>query len=329
MENSSFRVTIIIVTYNSAGVIDQCLRSLGERAEHEVLVIDNQSSDNTVASVQEFFPWVRVIENSENAGFSSAVNQAAESAQGRHLFLLNPDALVTSSVVSGLADLLDDDESIGAAAPLVTTEADDLRVITAGHAPTTWRMLLHETGMSRFGTVSRRLEGHYLFRSSFAESPRDVDWSSGGCILVRGTTWRDEGGLSDRWFMYAEDVELCLRIRSRGLRVVVAPAYQALHAVGGSSAGVDGRANPAWIVNLFDLYTWRMARSNADPLLWKAVVLAGFAARWLVFRVRESTIRASGARAQRRRYEIYFRALAAARPSDVRDGLAPWSKSRS
>lgn len=318
-------VSVVIVTYNSAGVIRACLDALGHHSSNEVIVIDNLSSDSTVKVLRAEYPWVRVIENDENAGFGRAVNKAAESARGRHILLLNPDALISSEAVGGLADRLDAMPGIGAMAPLVGYDGTDVRVITAGHAPTIWRMLLHQTGLSRLGSVISRLEGHYLFRSSFRGGLRDVDWTSGGCVMVRASLWRQERGLCDRWFMYAEDVEFCLRIRSHGFRVVIDADLVALHAIGGSSAGVDGRVNTAWITNLYDLYSWRLARNDLHSALWKAVVLAGFASRWLVFRVRELTAPnlASLSRVQRKRYSIYLRALFAASPSREHDRLVP------
>jgi N-acetylglucosaminyl-diphospho-decaprenol L-rhamnosyltransferase len=316
-------VSVIIVSYNSDGIIAECLEALGDHPDHEVIVIDNLSSDATVQNVRALFPWVRVIENHENAGFSRAVNTAAEAARGRALLLLNPDALISSEAVQQLGAHLDADDTIGAVAPLVGNDGGDVRVITAGRAPTIWRMFLHQSGLSRLDTVSPRLQGHYLFRSSFTEEPQDVDWTTGGCVMVRAALWRAEGGLSDRWFMYAEDIEFCLRLRAHGHRIVVYPGIPASHAIGGSSAGVDGRANPAWVVNLFDLYSWRMSRSALDVIVWKSIVLAGFAGRWTTYRIREAVrpARGSDARAQRKRYEIYMRALLSANVSPQRDPL--------
>ncbi|KZX20174.1 glycosyltransferase family 2 protein [Rathayibacter tanaceti] len=312
--SGALAVSIVIVTYNSVGVIRSCLDALDGRDESiEIVVVDNLSRDETVAVLRAEYPAVQVVENTENAGFSRAVNLGAAHASGRHLLLLNPDAQISAAVVASLASLLDADPTIGAVSPLLENEGEDVVIVAAGHAPTIPRMLLHQTGLSRLGRRFAAFEGHYLFAADLHGEPRDVDWVSGGCLMVPLALWRRIGGLTDRWFMYAEDVEICLRLRAEGLRVVLDPRLHALHAMGGSSSDVDGRVSTAWIVNLFDLYGWRMARSDLQQRLWRAVVLAGMASRRLVYHL--SSLRPTRAEAsaqQVHRYRIYARALRSA-----------------
>lgn len=303
-------VSVVIVSYNSAGVIRACLESLAGFDGHEVILVDNLSVDDTVAIVRRDFPSVRVIENDNNAGFSRAVNLGAHHARGRHLLLLNPDAYISAATIDALAAKLDADATIGAVSPLLEHEGSELVIVTAGHAPTIGRMFLHQSGLSRLGSRIPALEGHYLFVGDLHGEPRDVDWTSGGCLMVPLPLWQRLGGLSDRWFMYAEDVELCLRIRNEGLRVVVDPGLHATHAMGGSSSDVDGRVSTVWITNLFDLYGWRLGRGPAQQNLWRLIVLAGMYGRTAWFTL--SALRpgrAAGARAQIRRFRIYAEAL--------------------
>ncbi|MDY0914608.1 glycosyltransferase family 2 protein [Rathayibacter festucae] len=319
-------VSVVVVTYNSVGVIRSCFDALADGGEPpaglEVLVVDNLSRDDTVAVLRAEYPWVRIIENTQNAGFSRAVNLGAAHASGRHLLLLNPDAQISASAVAGLASLLDADPSIGAVSPLLENEGEDVVIVAAGHAPTIAKMLLHQTGLSRLGRRVPALEGHYLFTADLDGGPRDVDWVSGGCLMVPLELWRRLDGLTDRWFMYAEDVELCLRIRAEGLRVVLDPRLHALHAMGGSSSDVDGRVGTDWIVNLFDLYGWRMARSGLQQRFWRAVVLAGMRSRMLWFAVSgRRPGRAASAAAQIHRYRIYTAALRAAPLTPDREPL--------
>jgi N-acetylglucosaminyl-diphospho-decaprenol L-rhamnosyltransferase len=314
-------VSILVVTYNSSAVIRDCLSGLVHTLEHEVVVVDNLSTDDTVSIIRNEFPTVLVIENSANVGFSQAVNKAASSSRGTKLLLLNPDAHITSKAVTHLASALDLDDSIGVISPLLEHEGGDIFVIAAGRAPTIWRMFVHQTGLSRASQRMSSLEGNYLFRTDFHELPRDVDWTSGGCLMVRKCTWDLVGGLTDRWFMYAEDVEFCLRIRSIGKRVVVDPRIKATHAVGGSSGNVDGRVNTMWITNLYDLYSWRIAPTRLHAFVWKNVVLGGMLGREAVYRwqgFRPSRAK-SEARVNVRRYVLYRHALREAKPAQRRE----------
>lgn len=322
-------VSIVIVTYNSLGVIGSCLDALmrdgAPPVGAEVIVIDNLSADDTVEMLRARYPWVRVVENDSNAGFSRAVNLAATHARGRHLLLLNPDARISAEGVARLSALLDADPSIGAAAPVLENEGEEVVILAAGHAPTMTKMFLHQSGLSRLGRRWSVLEGHYLFSADVQDGVRDVDWVSGGCLMVPVDTWRRAGGLTDRWFMYAEDVEFCLRLRAAGLRVVIDAGQRAHHALGGSSSGVEGAVNTAWIVNLFDLYGWRMARSDRQQRLWRAIVLAGMHGRLWWFRA--STLRGRDRRAaaaQIRRFDIYASAL---RRAPLTSDREPFSRS--
>ncbi|WP_166788824.1 glycosyltransferase family 2 protein [Cryobacterium sp. TMT4-31] len=312
-------VSVIVVTFNSSAVIRDCLVDLAE-PDHEVIVIDNCSSDDTVRIVTDEFPQIRVIQNKENVGFSRAVNEAAAASKGANLLLLNPDASINSTTVARLAAELDQDASIGAIAPLLGHEGTGIRVIAAGRAPTIWRMFLHQSGLSRLGTKSSFFEGNYLFRNNFSKTPKDVDWASGGCLMVPASTWVALGGLTDRWFMYAEDVDFCLRVRSSGQRVVVDPRLNAAHAVGGSSATVDGRVNTMWIENLYDLYSWRIAPTRLHAGIWKTVMLSGMLAREMTYRYtgRIFSQRRLEARANARRYVVYRKALSGVKSVSTR-----------
>lgn len=327
--SASPAVSIIVVTYNSLGVIGSCLDALtrdGEPpADTEVIVVDNLSTDDTVAVLRERHPWVHVIENDSNAGFSRAVNLAAAHAAGRHLLLLNPDARISSEGVARLSRLLDSDPSIGAASPVLENEGEEVVILAAGHAPTMTRMFLHQSGLSRLGRRWSALEGHYLFAADVRKGVRDVDWVSGGCLMVPRDVWRRAGGLTDRWFMYAEDVEFCLRLRAAGLRVIVDAGERAHHALGGSSSGVEGSVNTAWIVNLFDLYGWRMARTGLQQQLWRAIVLAGMHGRLWWFRAAARRRRdPEAAAAQIRRFGIYASALGRAPLTRDREPFSRW-----
>jgi GT2 family glycosyltransferase len=317
-----------MVTFNSQAVVHASLDLLGNDPRIEIVVIDNLSVDRTVESIRTSHHHVRVIENDENAGFARAVNRAASQTRGRHILLLNPDALIDAAATLALAAELDRNPSIGAVSPLVGHDGSDVRVIAAGHSPTIWRMFLHESGMSRLSSRTSILEGHYLFRSSFGDALRDVDWVSGGCIMVPRAVWQDHAGLTERWFMYAEDVEFCLRLRASGLRVVVDPRVKAQHAIGGSSAGIDGRVTTAWIENLFDLYSWRIARNRISVAAWKAIVLVGFGGRWLVLHLRAVLGGSTVDRAGARRFRVYASGLLHARPSRVKQPLAIFRQKR-
>lgn len=314
-------VSVIVVTFNSAQVIEECLRSvLDAESAPNIIIVDNASTDGTLAIVGRVAPKAVVLRNDLNVGFARAVNRGVSKAANPYILLLNPDALISGWDVSRLVDFFDERADVGVAAPLMIEAGGAHPTIAAGMSPSLWRMFTHSTGLSRFGTRWRRLAGHYVFASQMrTSSDHEVDWVSGGCLFTRKRLWDDLGGLDERWFMYAEDVDYCIRVRETGSRCVVVGTVPASHAVGMSSASSE--ASPAvrtvWIENLFDLYMYRLAPSSAHAWLWKHIVSLGFDARAFVASARGQ----EGDRVRFRAYSSALRSVRLLRPA--RRGSAP------
>ncbi|MEU4134436.1 glycosyltransferase family 2 protein [Streptomyces wuyuanensis] len=238
------RATAIVVTYNSAAHIDNCLRHLLE-AGLTVRVVDNASSDNTNALVAAGFPKVALISNPFNAGFAAAVNQALAETDTDIVLLVNPDCIVSPTTVHALICTLRSDAGVGITGPRLTSP--DGRHAVSAHPFESWFVIL----ASRFGggllpLSLRRLLCGGRRRAAYDASlepgpPLAVDWVSGACMAVRTSVLRDVGGLDEGYFMYYEDEELCLQTWRRGLRVLYVPAVAATH-VGGASSH-----DPSWL----------------------------------------------------------------------------------
>ena len=283
-EERRVRVSVLVITYNSAAVIGRCLQPLADEPDIEIVVLDNNSYDATLDTVDRVAPRARVVRSSENLGFARGVNAAAAQACGEHLLLLNPDARIDPADVRALSRVLDD--GAGIAAPVLEKPGDRLTIREGGRRPDLWRVFCHYYGLSRLSSTVRAVEGLYLLkRNSFVS--RDVDWVSGACLMTHAELWRELGGLTTRWFMYAEDLEYCLRVQDAGHRIVMSAEASGVHTIGESSApSGDRRPNSAWVVNLYDLYKWRISRSRIQNLSWKFAVSGGLLARSAAYRVR-------------------------------------------
>ncbi|MDO7881024.1 glycosyltransferase [Salinibacterium soli] len=304
-------MTVVVVTYRSADVIAECLAfvaDLDDADDVDVVVIDNASPDETLTAIPRH-PRIRVIEGDENTGFARAVNRAvATVAANRDLLLLNPDAVIHAAGVRELGR----ERSLrgGIVAPVIVHPGGRLRVASAGRAPTVWRMLTHYSGLSLLpGSV---FEGHYL-RSSRVRRERVVDWSTGACLLVSRETWDAVGGLSERWFMYAEDVKLGVDATRAGHPVTVLPRVVATHLLG-HSAATDGPVDASWVLALYDYYCTDLARSRFGRWAWRSVVAAGLRSRAIVYSARGRLGGSTAWRAEGRRFRSFARALVAARP---------------
>lgn len=283
------QVTVVVITYNSGLVVGQALRAVGDGPR--VIVVDNASADRSVSVVRKFYPAARIIVNSENVGFARAVNQAAAEVNTPYLLLLNPDATLRQSDLDSLANTIRENAMVAIAAPLTIEGSGGHPTIAAGMSPNLWRVFTHSTGISRLGSKVPFLRGNHMFSSDVQPgSLHDVDWVSGGCMLVRFDVWKELGGLSERWFMYAEDIEFCIRARRAGYRVVVSGSARADHEVGASSSTRDlSNVSTMWLENLFDLYRTEIAPSRFHAWLWKYVMMSGFTARSLFLRLRPNS----------------------------------------
>lgn len=275
-------ISVIVVTYNSARVLRETLESvvclIGEGGE--VIVVDNNSSDETLGIVRDVDPRIRIAALPSNIGFSAAVNHGARAATSTCLCLLNPDAVVHPNDLSRLARVLEHDPTIGAIAPVVIQEEGKSGNSGAYRFPTIWRTFCTLWGVSLLAGPSL-LEGTVLLVRQIRE-PRDVDWLTGACLLIPRNVWHEIGGMTERWFMYGEDIDLGLRLRRLRKRVVVDPRFEVRHQVGKSSDKPPGSLESAWLVNQWDFYRTDLTDSRVHAAVWKIIAVGGVALRALI-----------------------------------------------
>ncbi len=228
------RLSIIIVTYNSRGEIDACLRSVTHGAttiDREIVVVDNGSADGTAAFVREQWPAVRLLETGGNLGFARANNLAIRQTSGELVLLLNPDTTVPTAAIDRLAAALEGDGSAAIAGPRIV-DAEGHAELSFGRmiSPPAelWQKLLM-TGHSRRWPIVRQ------FVERLTRRTRYVDWVTGACLLAYRADLEAVGLFDERFFLYTEDVDLCASVRARGRRVLFAADVEVTHRRGASA----------------------------------------------------------------------------------------------
>lgn len=300
-------ISVLVVTYNSGHVVGRCLTPLHEDPALQIVVYDNASTDNTL-EVLSHLPRVQVITGAKNLGFAKAVNEAGRRATGEVVCLLNPDVQISSEALRRLSELALR-EDVGVVAPCIHHPTGRLRVRECGRFPSVLAVFNHYSGLSAFGRYCRRLEGMYWI-GDLPAAAKAVDWVSGAVMMTSLAHWKQLGGLSERWFMYAEDIELCYRSKCLGRQTLVVGDVEAVHDLGGSTS--DGpSSNAAWVVNLFDFYKTSMARTRLQSGAWKHIVVGGLRSRALVYALR-SRSRTPGQSALWRAEADRFRTFATA-----------------
>lgn len=253
-------LSILIVTYNSATLIGRLLDHLQadiERAGHglraEVIVVDNASRDDTVATIRQRHPSVRVVASAVNLGFAAGNNLAARYASGRHILLLNPDALPAPGALQKGVELMDSHPEVGLGGGELLGE-DGSRQPSARMFPTLRDELFTLSGLaSRY--PANRLLSRMDRRWADPDSDAQVDWIPGAFVFIPAALFKHMGGFDERFFMYYEEVDLCRRLHEKGRSVQYWPGLKAMH-IGGASARtvLEGRVSRSGS----QLESWRM-----------------------------------------------------------------------
>jgi len=229
-------LSIIIVAYHCRDDLARSLASLRPSpasASTEIIVVDNASGDGTAEMVRERFPEVRLIPNAENRGFAAANNQGLAVASGRHVLFLNPDTRPAEGALAVLVRTLDADAGLGAVGPQLLNP--DGSVQPSVRTDPTPAALLHQYTPLRLLRVLAPAYHRYKRRDFDFASAADVDTLMGAALCVPRRVLDEVGPMDERFFVYQDDADLCLRIRQAGYRVRFEPAARITH-VGGVSA---------------------------------------------------------------------------------------------
>jgi GT2 family glycosyltransferase len=280
------KVSVIIVTFNSESFIYSTLKRITEPpiSHLEVIVVDNNSTDETVKIIQSNFTDVILIRNSVNLGFAQGVKIGAAKAKGDYYCLINPDLEITVEQCMQLVERLHFTPGAGIISPKVVGTKRKMRIISAGHFPTLWRIFTHYSGISRIFLNLKFFEGHYLFENQVHDL-HEVDWVSGASFIIKRQVWNLVCGFSTRWFMYAEDIDLCFRVKQKKHKVFVDSDVNVEHFVGGSSRKLEEGVDSSWILNLFEFYQIAYTPNFLCRVLWKSIFAVGLTSRSAYFAV--------------------------------------------
>jgi N-acetylglucosaminyl-diphospho-decaprenol L-rhamnosyltransferase len=229
-------VDVVVVAYNSAANLRACIEPLTAAADLRVLVVDNASSDDGAATVQDL--PVTLVSSPTNVGFAAGSNLGWRSGNAPYVLFLNPDASVDPTGVRALAEAASD-PAIGAVAPRIV-DSDGAVEYSQHRFPTLSSVLIQALLLDRIPGLGNREHGDVTDPQAY-ESQGSPDWVGGACLLLRRSTLEWLGGFDERFFMYAEDMDLCRRIRDLGLDVRFVPAIEIRHE-GGASASAPRRS---------------------------------------------------------------------------------------
>ena len=252
-----FDVSIIIVNWNVRELLANCLRSLfrynKSLLKHEVIIIDNHSSDNSVQFLRENFPLVKIIENKENHGFARANNQGIIEAFGRYILLINPDTFWIDNSLEKIVEFMDKNLDVGALGPkLLNIDKETIQYWGARRLPlpldTFFEYSKISSLFSRNRLLNRQLIGNWDHKDS-----REVQCLSGACLFIRRETIQEVGLLDEQYPLYSEDTDWCHRVHLTKWKMYYLAEAQLVHI--GSQSSLQNRG-PATIKGIQGTYRY-------------------------------------------------------------------------
>ena len=290
-------LSIIIVSWNTKEVLRTCLQSVGvglRALRAEVFVVDNASSDGSADMVAREFPEFRLIRNSGNVGFAAANNQAIVQATGKYILLLNPDTVVSKTVLQRSFEYMELAPEVGVLGCRVLN-GDGTVQLTCGQYPSLFNLALLSSGL--FRRRWPRFCGRYQQLDWNRDDERDVETVTGCYMFCRADAVRQVGMLDESFFCYGEETDWCRRFADAGWVLRFAAIGEIIHYGSLSSRQCNHRRDVMLTDGLI-----RLHRKHGGPAAAVAAwgILASFQATRWVFWGLTSLFRRDGSAARRR-----------------------------
>ncbi|RMH00305.1 MAG: glycosyltransferase family 2 protein [Chloroflexi bacterium] len=238
MSVNSVALSVIVVSYNTRQLLDDCLASLVRanmpEGGMEIIVVDNASTDGSPEMVAEKYPQVCLIASDENLGFAAANNRGTAVAHGEYLLFLNSDTRVSVDALAQPLAYLQQHPEVGALTvrlmyPNGQRDPDNHRGF-----PTPWNAFCHFSGLNRLFPGAPLFNGYFQSWQDFSQT-HTVDVIAGSYMMMPAKLFHELGGWDETYFFYGEDIDFCYRIRQAGYQIVYYPHVEVLHYKGASS----------------------------------------------------------------------------------------------
>jgi GT2 family glycosyltransferase len=229
-------LSIIIISYNTREMTLGCLASVFQQTHDisfEVIVLDNDSQDNSAEAIAAAFPQVKLLAHKENLGFAAGNNLAAKEAAGEYILLINPDTVVLDEAIQKLVRFAKDNPAAGVWGGRTLFGDKSLNPASCWRKPTLWEIFCRSFMLASFFPNS------FVFNTGSyggwdRSTVRQVDVVSGCFFLLKRELWEKLDGFSPEFFMYGEEADLCLRAHKFGVKPMVTPDATIIH-YGGAS----------------------------------------------------------------------------------------------
>lgn len=224
------KTSVVILNWNGAELLSKFLPTVlmhTQSADCEVVVADNNSTDNSVKVLEEQFPSVKLIKLDKNYGFAEGYNRALQQVSSEYVVLLNSDVETTENWLEPLITYLENSPATAAVQPKILSYADKSKFEYAGAAGGFIDRYGYPFCRGRILNVLEEDRGQY-------DNIEPIFWATGACLCIKFSDYKNAGGLDGGFFAHMEEIDLCWRLQSRGKEIACVPASKVYH-VGGAS----------------------------------------------------------------------------------------------
>ena len=229
------KISIIIVSYNVRSYLSNSIDSILKSSikNIELIIVDNNSFDDTVEYISQNYPSIKLIPNSSNVGFGRAVNQGARIANSDYLLILNPDTIIEEDTLKKLVNYIETNDKIGMVGPKILNADGSLQLSCKRSFPTIKSAIPKILGLDKLFPNSKWF-GRYNLTFLDPDKNHVVDAISGSCMLIRNKVFKKIGGFDEKFFMFGEDIDICLRVWKANFEVHYFPETKIIHFKGKS-----------------------------------------------------------------------------------------------
>jgi GT2 family glycosyltransferase len=228
-------VSIIIVSYNTRGVLLDCLKSIYQNAgevSFEVIVVDNASKDGTEDEITKLkYPNFTYIQNKQNLGFSKANNAGIKKSKGRYVLFLNPDTKLYKDTFPEMVNFMDKTKDCAAATCKVLLPNGKIDDASHRGFPTPWNSFTHFSGLAKIFPKSKIFNGYNLGNLDLAKI-HEIDVLAGAFMMVGRQAGEKVGWWDEDYFFYGEDIDFCYMLKQNGWKIYYVPTCSILHLKG-------------------------------------------------------------------------------------------------
>ena len=235
-------LSVVITTYNSSQYIDECLRALFNELSNlntEIIIVDNNSSDETLEIIQNFIKSesvqnvdIRLITNDSNTGYAPANNKGINLSSGEKILLLHPDVFIRKNSIKTMIDYLNSNSDVGMIAPQMRFPGGKIQA-SCRRFPNYWSVISESLGLTRVFSKSRFFNS-WKMGDFDHKSFREVDQPMAACVIVKRKIIEKTGDMDEQFLMFFNDVDWCKRIKDAGWKIVFNPDAVVEHVLGGS-----------------------------------------------------------------------------------------------